>query len=163
MTELSVMVTDNHWAAVADIETVCATTLQAAATALPKPVTGSVSILLTNNDEIADLNERMRGKSGPTNVLSFPAGPALPGMPTDEAAVIGDIALAFETCEREAAEIDISIKDHISHLVVHGILHLFGYDHIDDDEAEIMEALEVQILADMGIKDPYAGTERLNG
>ena len=148
MTELSVMVTDNHWAAVADIETVCATTLQAAATALPKPVTGSVSILLTNNDEIADLNERMRGKSGPTNVLSFPAHASAQGW-------AGDIALAWGVVSTEAEAAGLALEAHLRHLLVHGFLHLHGYDHQNDDEAALMEDIERKALSALGVDDPY--------
>jgi probable rRNA maturation factor len=111
-----------------------------------------VSILLCDDAFIADLNRRWRGVDKPTNVLAFPSG----ADPT-AAPVLGDIVIAFETAAREAAAADISLHDHVVHLVAHGFLHLVGYDHIDPVEAEEMEALEVTILARLGIADPYGG------
>jgi len=109
----------------------------------------SVTILLTGDDEVADLNERFRHKPGPTNVLSFPAPPN----PENH---LGDIALAYGVCAREAAAQGKSLADHLRHLTVHGVLHLAGYDHQTDDEAQAMEALERRVLADLGVADPYA-------
>ncbi len=111
-----------------------------------------VSILLCDDGFITDLNRRWRGIDRPTNVLAFPSG-------TDPAAtcVLGDIVIAFETAAREAAAADISLREHVAHLVTHGFLHLVGYDHIDAAEADAMEALEVAILAMLGIADPYGG------
>ena len=105
------------------------------------------------------LNARFRGIDRPTNVLSFPA--AEPGRP-GKARALGDIALAFETLEREAAELAIPLADHYRHLIAHGFLHLIGYDHETDTEAERMEALETRILARLGAADPYARV-RLSG
>jgi len=109
----------------------------------------SVTILLTSDDEVAELNERFRHKPGPTNVLSFPAPPN----PENH---LGDIALAYGVCAREAAEQGKSLADHLRHLTVHGVLHLAGYDHQTDDEAQAMEALERRVLAGLGVADPYA-------
>jgi probable rRNA maturation factor len=108
-----------------------------------------VAVLLANDDMVAGLNQRFRGKAGPTNVLSFPAPPNPEGQ-------IGDIALAYGVCAREAAEQGKSLQDHLSHLSVHGVLHLLGYDHETDSEAEAMEALERSILETLGVSDPYA-------
>lgn len=110
---------------------------------------GGVTILLTDDDSVAALNERFRGKAGPTNVLSFPA----PDNPEDH---LGDIALAYGVCAREAAEQDKPLAHHLQHLVAHGVLHLLGYDHLTEAEAEEMEALERRILAGLGVPDPYA-------
>ncbi len=111
----------------------------------------SVSIALASDDEVAALNAAYRGKAAPTNVLSFPAGR---GAPTG---FLGDVALAAETVAREAGEQGVSVVHHVQHLVVHGLLHLIGYDHQSDAEAERMEALETSILAGLGVADPYAG------
>lgn len=110
----------------------------------------SVAIVLSCDDEIRDLNRRFCGKDRPTNVLSFPALSA-PGGP----AHLGDVFLARETIEREAAELAILVTDHACHLCVHGVLHLLGYEHDDDGSAHIMESLETAILSEFGIADPY--------
>lgn len=111
-----------------------------------------LSILLTNDEEQHELNQQWRGKDSSTNVLSFPQiepfGPVF--------GILGDITLARETLEREALDLDKSLPDHFTHLVVHGFLHILGYDHITDAEALQMESLETQILAALGIDDPYA-------
>jgi probable rRNA maturation factor len=113
--------------------------------------TGSVAILLTDDETVRDLNARFRGKDNPTNVLSFPAAP----MPGAGPSPLGDIVLAFETCAAEAGAQGKSLSDHMTHLIVHGVLHLLGRDHEDDAEAETMEAEERAILAGLGIADPY--------
>lgn len=114
-----------------------------------------VAVLLSDDAGIAELNARWRGKASPTNVLSFPA------VTPDKLAaspMIGDIILAYETCIREAAEESKTLTDHLTHLCVHGALHLMGYDHENDAEAEAMEALEIRILAGLDIANPYAET-----
>ena len=116
-------------------------------------------ILLTDDATIHDLNSRFRGKDAPTNVLAFPASANPEGH-------LGDIALGFEVCEREAREQAKSLADHLSHLVVHGVLHLLGYDHQDDAQAEAMESIERTILQGLGVPDPYreaAGTSPSHG
>ncbi len=112
-----------------------------------------VSLLLTTDAEVQALNARWRGQDKPTNVLSFPA--AASGRLADSA-TLGDIALAFETLAREAGDSGVSLADHYRHLVAHGFLHLIGYDHQTDEEAERMEALERRVLARFGVADPYA-------
>jgi probable rRNA maturation factor len=107
-----------------------------------------VVILLADDDAIADLNTRFRGKTGPTNVLSFPA-------PATAAPHLGDVALAFGVCAREAAEQDKALEHHLMHLVAHGVLHLVGYDHQTESEADSMEALERQLMKGLGAPDPY--------
>ena len=120
----------------------------AAATAT---VTAAVDlvILLTDDATVRDLNARFRDKDTATNVLSFPAG----DMAGDH---MGDVALAYGVCAREAAEQGKTLAAHLQHLVAHGVLHLVGYDHVDDAEAEAMEAREREILAGLGLPDPYA-------
>ena len=108
-----------------------------------------VAVLLSGDDVVAELNERFRGKAGPTNVLSFPAAANPEGQ-------IGDIALAYGVCAREASEQGKTLSQHLCHLTVHGVLHLLGYDHETDGEAEAMEALERSILESLGVPDPYA-------
>jgi probable rRNA maturation factor len=110
-----------------------------------------VTIALTNDAEMRDLNRTWRGKDEPTNVLSFPAGDA-PG----ESGALGDVVIAFETTNAEADAAGVPLSDHVSHLVVHGVLHLLGFDHLDDAEADKMEDLEREALASLGIADPYA-------
>lgn len=113
-----------------------------------------LSLVFTDDASIQKLNAEWRGKDKPTNVLSFPAFPIAPGDPLPP--MLGDIVLAFETVLREAELEQKPLENHITHLIIHGLLHLLGYDHEDDDEAEEMEALERQALARLAIPDPYA-------
>jgi probable rRNA maturation factor len=114
-------------------------------------------VLLCDDATIAALNAQWRGREGPTNVLSFPAPPASDASVSESGAVhLGDIAIACETVVREAREQGRTVSQHLAHLAVHGFLHLLGYDHQTDGEAEHMEALERDILATLGISDPYA-------
>jgi len=108
--------------------------------------------VLSDDAEQRQLNKQWRGIDKSTNVLSFPQlAPFAPVV-----GLVGDIILARETLEREAAEMGIAFQAHFTHLVVHGFLHLLGYDHVEDSEAERMESLETRILATLGIADPYA-------
>jgi probable rRNA maturation factor len=111
-----------------------------------------VTILLTDDPTVEELNLRFRKKNSPTNVLSFPA-------PTNRDRHLGDVALAYGVCAREAAEQGKPLAHHLQHLVAHGVLHLLGYDHTTDAEAEAMEGLERAVLAGLGIPDPYAAGE----
>ena len=119
-----------------------------------------VSVRLTDDAEVHALNRDFRGKDKPTNVLSFPQvqDDLLDTLANsdDGEILLGDIVLARETCAREAAEKGISLTDHATHLIVHGTLHLVGYDHMDDASAAAMEALEVKALASLGLANPYA-------
>lgn len=117
---------------------------------LPLTGGGSITVLLTNDAEVKALNAQYRGKNKPTNVLSFPDGEKIDGV-----LQLGDIAMAYETIAAEAAAQGKALKHHISHLAIHGTLHLLGHDHEEDAEAEAMEALEIAILARMGIANPY--------
>jgi len=107
-----------------------------------------VAILLADDARLAALNAQHRRKSGPTNVLSFPSAAG--------GEALGDVALALGVCAREAAEQGKSLADHLRHLTAHGVLHLLGYDHETDADAEVMEAKERVILATLGVADPYA-------
>ena len=119
-----------------------------------------ISVRLTSDDEVHQLNNQYRQKDKPTNVLSFPmVQPDLLEIvianSDDGEVLLGDIVLAHGVCEREAAERGIALEIHATHLIVHGTLHLLGYDHIDDREAEAMEAIEIDALAALGVADPY--------
>ncbi|MGV6802156.1 MAG: rRNA maturation RNase YbeY [bacterium] len=116
---------------------------------------GLVSILLTDDAHIAVLNHKFRHKQGATNILSFPAGAPLPGQPDNAPQLLGDLVLAYETCQREAIEKNIPFADHIAHLLFHGLLHLYGFDHIEETQAQEMEALETALMKKMGLDDPY--------
>jgi probable rRNA maturation factor len=112
-----------------------------------------ISLLLTSDKEIRDLNKQWRGKDKPTNVLSFPSADML--LPPGEVAPLGDLVLAYETVAAEAKDQDKSFENHVAHLIVHGLLHLLGLCHDTDDEADAMEQRERDILARLGIPDPY--------
>ena len=119
-----------------------------------------IAIRLTDDAEVHALNRDFRGKDKPTNVLSFPQvqDDLLESLANsdDGEILLGDIVLARETCMREAEEKGVSVVDHATHLIIHGTLHLVGYDHMDDASATAMEALEVKALASLGIANPYA-------
>lgn len=116
-------------------------------------VESELSIVFTNDDSIQELNAQWRGKDKPTNVLSFPAFPIKSGQAPGP--MLGDIVIAFETVQREADEEGKPVEHHLTHLVVHGFLHLLGYDHETDAEAEEMEQKEREILHELAIPDPY--------
>lgn len=144
---IAVEIEDDAWtAAVADAEA----RVQAAAVAALEGGEGEVVVLLTDDAAVRELNQRFRGKDRPTNVLSFPA-------PETARPHLGDLVLASGVCNAEAAEQGKTVADHLTHLVVHGVLHLLGHDHEDAAEAETMEARERAILASLGVADPYAG------
>ena len=113
---------------------------------------GTVDLLLTTDAEMRRLNAQWRGIDKPTDVLSFPAGAPPTGA---DAEFLGDIALGLETCVQDAKAMERDIARHVSHLAVHGFLHLLGYDHVESADAEVMEALEVKILGDLGYPNPY--------
>ncbi|MBX9574462.1 MAG: rRNA maturation RNase YbeY [Caulobacteraceae bacterium] len=141
---MDVEVEAGDWRDVGDVE---ALVVRAATAALGSEV-GALTVLLTDDAAQAELNARFRGREGSTNVLSFPA-------PDSARPHLGDLSLAWETCRAEAESQGKPIGDHLGHLIVHGVLHLLGRDHMDDAEAEAMEAEERTILAGLGIPDPY--------
>ena len=127
---------------------------------LTYPATFEISIRLATDDEVQTLNRQYRQKDTPTNVLSFPMVQAdlldtIDQNSDDGEVLLGDIVLAYGVCAAEAAERTISLEDHATHLIVHGTLHLLGYDHLEDREAEAMEAIETDALAALGLADPY--------
>ena len=156
--EIDIRIEASGWSALADAEAIARRAVEAVLADYAPDERGAVAVLLTGDAEIRALNRDFRRMDKPTNVLSFPAA-GLPGENAPGESILGDIALAYETCAREAEEEEKPIADHLAHLVVHGTLHLLGFDHETPDEAEEMEAEEVEILARLGIADPYAGTE----
>ncbi|MGP1276046.1 MAG: rRNA maturation RNase YbeY [Caulobacterales bacterium] len=143
-----IVIEHEGWAAIAGLEARCMEAVAAALSLIEEPRTGAAVILFSDDSVLQSLNQRFRGKDKPTNVLSFPA-PESENYP-------GDVALAFETCQREAEARGIALVDHAAHLAVHGVLHLNGFDHIQDDAAEEMEAVEIAALARLGIANPYS-------
>jgi probable rRNA maturation factor len=119
------------------------------------PAQGALTVMVDDDAHIRELNRLWRGFDKPTNVLSFPSPDTQPG----PARTLGDIAISYETAAREATAEDKSFADHIAHLSVHGFLHLLGYDHESDEDAEEMEGLERTILARIGVSDPYLARE----
>ena len=149
MNAVDLIVEDEAWDRLEGKSALAETAIAAAQCEIDDILPGVIAILLTGDDAVAQLNKSFRGKEGPTNVLSFPASEHADNH-------LGDVALAWGVVEREAAEKRISVEDHLRHLIVHGFLHLQGYDHQDDDEAEHMEDLERRALARLGVSDPYA-------
>jgi probable rRNA maturation factor len=164
---VDVVIEDNRWEALG-LSDLALVAVRATLAALSLPETGLTLCLMGCDDtRIATLNAEFRGKPTPTNVLSWPAwdlsaeaegeAPDAPEIGTEQdPESLGDVALAYETCLREAAEAGKPAADHVTHLIVHGLLHLLGHDHIREADAARMEALEVQILATLGLSDPYA-------
>lgn len=132
-----------------------------------------IAVLACDDARIAELNAGFRDKPQPTNVLSWPAedlSPQTPGAPPEEPPQggeeghhLGDIALALGVCRREAADLGRPLSAHVTHLIVHGVLHLLGYDHIRDADATLMERLEVEILGNLGLPDPYGEIDGPDG
>jgi probable rRNA maturation factor len=162
MTE--VLVTADCWLAEPDAETMIQRAIAAAAELTGADVgDAELAVMLTDDAGIRTLNHNWRGIEKATNVLSFPAlQPTGPRDDDDAPRMLGDIAIAYETLRREADDERKPFADHLSHLAVHGFLHLVGYDHENDADAEAMEALEQEILAQLGIPDPYAERERID-
>jgi probable rRNA maturation factor len=149
-----VLIAADCWQAQADAENTIQRAIAAAASFVELPADETeVAVMLTDDARIRDLNREWRGQDKATNVLSFPA--AQPPGESPQPLMLGDIAIAFETTRLEAEAEGKPFQNHLSHLAIHGFLHLLGYDHLDDEEAEEMEALERDILAKLGIADPY--------
>ena len=167
MQHLDILIEDPRWEDIG-IEALAtrAITATLAARAVPEALC-EVSLLACDDSQIATLNADFRGKASPTNVLSWPGEergapapgeePAPPEAGPDGLVALGDIAIAYDTCAAEAAAAGRSLSDHATHLIVHGTLHLLGFDHENEPDAARMEKLEVKILGKMGIDDPYKG------
>jgi probable rRNA maturation factor len=157
-----ISIESEHWSKLADLDALVERALQATRLEAGKTLFNGaeVSLLFCDDARIQELNRDWRGLDKPTNVLSFPAAPAdrLASSP-----LLGDIAIAFETVTKEACDEDKTLSDHTSHMIVHGFLHLLGFDHENEEEAEDMENLERRALARLGIADPYATSELMNG
>lgn len=166
---VDLLIEDDRWSAV-PLDTLGEKAARAAFAVLSLPTAGfEITLLACSDHRIAGLNEEFRGKAKPTNVLSWPSeerGADHPGGTPDlpeagdaeDPESLGDIAMAWETVEREAEEAKIPLNDHVTHLIVHATLHLLGYDHEDDRDAELMEGLEVRALALLDLPDPYQRT-----
>jgi probable rRNA maturation factor len=159
------IIEDQRWADIG-FEALAETASDAALTHLGlEPLVFELSILACDDARIAALNADFRDKAKPTNVLSWPSDeraaategemPVLPSPGPDSE--LGDIAISYDTCAREAAEQNKPIKDHVTHLIVHGTLHLLGFDHENEPDAALMEGLETEILGNLGLADPYRG------
>jgi probable rRNA maturation factor len=163
--EIDVSVEAEGWTAL-DLPRLAGQAAEATLSRLAIGGPAEIALLATSDAVVARLNEDFRGRPAPTNVLSWPAQPLAPPAPgrapprpvSDPAGemFLGDIALAWETCATEAAAGGRPLGDHVVHLIVHAILHLVGYDHICDDDAVLMEGLEVEILLALGVPDPYS-------
>jgi probable rRNA maturation factor len=162
--DIQISVEEGPWPSEAELQSLSERVLGAAADFLgreekqPFPkMPPEVSLVFTSDASIRAINAEWRGQDKPTNVLSFPAFPLAPGkMPGP---MLGDIILAQETLVREAQALGKPFDEHLSHLLVHGFLHLFGYDHMEENDAERMESLETRILAGLGLSDPYGDSD----
>lgn len=154
--EIDINVAAGAWPDAADLEVLVTRAVEAtvATAGLAYPEGAELSILCTDDAGIHEINRQWRGFDKPTNVLSFPGEDIAPG----EAAgpMLGDIVLSLDTIAREATLEGKPFDHHLTHMIVHGLLHLFGYDHMNDDEAGVMEGLETATLASLGMDDPYA-------
>jgi probable rRNA maturation factor len=152
---VSIEVEDEAWLALTGLDALAQRAIAAALAGAHANVEESdVALLFTNDEAIAEINAEWRAKDKPTNVLSFPAPEDMP-VPEGEPRPLGDIVLAFGVISREAASQGKTLHDHTVHLIVHGALHLLGFDHETDAEALEMERLEAGILKGLGISDPY--------
>ncbi|WP_245424173.1 rRNA maturation RNase YbeY [Methylovirgula sp. 4M-Z18] len=154
---MDIAIESDAWNALGDEEALLALTARAVAAACGETKVklkkdAELSLLFCDDAEIQTLNKQWRGFDKPTNVLSFPAAAV---QDLGKAPMLGDIAIAFETCAREAKDEAKALSDHVTHLVIHGFLHLIGYDHMSEDEAQVMEDLERRSLQRLGIDDPY--------
>lgn len=148
---IDLRIADPRWGVLGDIDAFAANVLSLASARMETG--GEIAILLTDDAEMHALNRQWRGIDKPTDVLSFPSDqPEIPGQPQ----YLGDVAVGYETALRDAEAMHRPFDGHTSHLLVHGFLHLLGYDHIEAADATVMEPLEAEILAGLGWPDPYA-------
>lgn len=148
---LDLRVADDRWQKLEDVEGFALHVLAAAAARMAEG--GEVAVLLTDEAEMRVLNKQWRGLDKATDVLSFPGdSPEIPGQPQ----YLGDIAVGYDTALRDAEAMGRPFEAHLAHLLIHGFLHLMGYDHIEPEDAKVMEPLEVELLASLGWENPYA-------
>lgn len=148
---IDLRIADARWEALGDLQAFADKALGQAAAHMKEG--GELAVLFTDDAEMQALNRQWRNLDKPTDVLSFPSDqPEIPGQPL----FLGDIALGYETALRDAEAMNRPFEAHTSHLLIHGFLHLLGYDHIEPEDAKVMEPLEAQILAGLGWPDPYA-------
>ena len=161
--ETEVLIVARCWDAEPDAGTIVYRAIETAAVMVDADTAGAeLAVMLTDDAGIRTLNRNWRGIDKPTNVLSFPALQPTGAPAADDAPrMLGDIAIAWETTRREADDEQTPFDHHLSHLAIHGFLHLVGYDHENDVDAEAMEYLEREILATLGIPDPYADQDRV--
>jgi probable rRNA maturation factor len=154
LSRFDISIEDKRWQQIGSVEDLAELALQAVLKQVPEPVpNGQISLLLCDDATIRELNKDWRGFDKPTNVLSFPSPAAFQNQ------MLGDLALAFETTAQEAEDEGKLISSHMAHLIVHGVLHLLGYDHLHDTDAEIMERIEILALTSLGIANPYASAD----
>jgi len=147
--DIDIAVIDPKWSqALSDIDMICQQAIEAIFTRLDTPQIGELSLALMDDTGIKALNRTYRNKDKPTNVLSFP-------VPDPHTPLLGDIVLALETVKREAVGRGLPLQDHFTHLLIHGYLHLQGFTHESETEAQIMEGLEITALKSLGIDNPY--------
>jgi probable rRNA maturation factor len=148
---IDLRIADERWSVLGDCDQFAAHVLGLAAARMS--AAGEAAILLTDDAEMRALNKQWRGLDKPTDVLSFPGdAPEIPGQPQ----YLGDIAVGYDTALRDAESMGRPFEAHMAHLLIHGFLHLLGYDHIEAEDAKVMEPLEVELLASLGWADPYA-------
>lgn len=159
--EIYISVEDEKWNHFGDYKKICElvlekTFIEAENNINLKNKKPEISILLTNDEQIQEINREYRGKDKATNVISFASiDDGLDFIAEEETVALGDIVISYDTLEKEAKEANIEIEHHLYHLLCHGMLHLLGFDHIDDDEADEMEAIEIKIMDEFNIKNPY--------
>ena len=155
--EISIDIRDAHWGGAGfDATVICRTAASEAIAAAPD--TGGsleISVVLADDAFVRDLNRIWRNMDVPTNVLAFPCADDDDTLASGAERLLGDVIVAFGTTQREAIDLHVPLAHHFAHLIVHGVLHLLGYDHVDDDDAATMEKLEADALARMGIANPY--------
>ncbi len=157
---LLIDIADERWKALPDLEELCFTAINLVLVRIVPEIDATrieIGLTFTSDSSIQVLNRDYREKDKPTNILSFQLITDFTTIPAAAPILLGDLVLAYETITTEAAGQQLSLAHHCTHLIVHGMLHLLNYDHLDDAEADAMEQIEVEILAGLGIGNPYIG------